>query len=488
MRRRFVIFAAAALVATALPIASAGAHEGPDLTPAEVTTDNLAVGFEAEFDVDKTVHTPELPPVLDVCLIVDNSGSYNNDLPNIKTLAPGIWDSILAGGVSDLQMGLATFVDFPFEVWGFAASFDYAYQLDQQLTPTKATWVAAVTAMSARSGFDDSESQYEALYQVATGAGNDVPPAGASLGDIAPGQQCNFRANATKVAILTTDASFHNAGDGGGPFPYPGHSAAATTTALQAAGIVVIGLKAPGAGGELDALAAATGGTTVPTSSTSDDIADAILDALTEIDVEVSMASNCSDPITTTFAPASVTVESGEHAVFTETIAVADAAAPGVYECEDWALIDRQPMVDEAGDIIVETKTITVVAPSCEPTENPHGNKKPTAPGNGGQGQNQDGFYEIGSSSGEAVFVLDDGSGSVFGPLSSGDEIKYVEDDTAIPNISPMGANNSGGNNGPNQGNDTDWEIIGNGDALVVYVDGFGNVTVTACLVPSPPK
>jgi hypothetical protein len=323
---------------------------------------------------------------------------------------------------------------------------------------------------------------------VATGAGNDVPPPGASLGDVAPGQQCNFRANATKVAMLTTDASFHNAGDGGGPFPYPGHSAAATTAALVAGDIVVIGLKAPGSGGELDALAAATGGTTVPTSSTSDDIADAILDALTEIDVEVSMASNCSDPITTSFAPASVTVESGEHAVFTETIAVADDAAPGVYECGDWALIDGQPMVDEAGDIIVEDKTITVVAATCDPTENPHGNTKPVAPGNGGQGQNQDGFYQIGSTSGEAVFVVDDGSGSAFGPFPSGSEIKYTEDDDAVPSAQAMGANNGGGNNGNNQGNDTDVHIIGNGDALVVYVDGFGNVTVTACLVPPPPK
>jgi hypothetical protein len=51
-----------------------------------------------------------------------------------------------------------------------------------------------------------------------------------------------------------------------------------------------------------------------------------------------------------------------------------------------------------------------------------------------------------------------------------------------------MGANNGAGNNGNNKGKDTDFHIIGNGDALVVYVDGFGNVTVAACLVPPPPK
>ena len=50
-----------ALVATALPIAAAGAHEGPDLTPATVT-ENVALG--GTFDVEKTVHTPPIPPIV----------------------------------------------------------------------------------------------------------------------------------------------------------------------------------------------------------------------------------------------------------------------------------------------------------------------------------------------------------------------------------------------------------------------------------------
>jgi len=131
---------------------------------------------------------------------------------------------------------------------------------------------------------------------------------------------------------------------------------------------------------------------------------------------------------------------------------------------------------------------VTLVAATCVETENPHGNKKPTAPANGGQGQNQDGFYVIGSTSGEAVFVLDDGSGSAFGPFADGTDIKYTEDDDAVPSVQAMGANNGSGNNGENQGNDTDFHVIGTGDALVVYIDGFGNVTTTACLVPPPPQ
>jgi len=341
------------MVFAVVPVVSA--TDGPALDPASV---EVVIFPGGDVEIEKTVYTPELPPKLDVCLIVDLSGSYGDDLPNIKTLAPDIWDDIVAGGVADLQMGLASFVDFPFPIWGDPSYGDYAYQLDQQLTPLKATWLAAVGAMSTRSGWDWPESQYEALYQVATGAGNDVE----EPGTIASGQQCNFRDGATKVAILTTDAPFHNAGDPDGPFAYPGASATDTTDALVAGDITVIGLKAPGAGTELDALATATGGVTVPTTSNSSDIATAILDALKAIDVDVSMDSDCAPPISTTFSPDVVTVEAGEPAVFTETIAVAADAPGGTYSCFDWALIDDEPMTDgaEVPAIIYETKTIMV--------------------------------------------------------------------------------------------------------------------------------
>ena len=355
MRTRILlVLAVLAMVFAVVPVVSA--TDGPALDPASV---EVVIFPGEDIDIGKTVYTPELPPKLDVCLIVDLSGSYGDDLPNIKALAPGIWDDIVAGGVADLQMGLASFVDFPFPSWGDATTGDYAYQLDQQLTLVKAAWVTAVNGMTTKFGGDGPESQYEALYQVATGAGNTVAPPGT----IAPDQQCNFRDDATKVAILTTDAAFHNAGDGGGPFPYPGASATDTEDALVAGDITVIGLKAPGAGSELDALAAATGGVTVPTTSNSSDIATAILDALQAIEIDVSMTSDCEWPISTTFSPDVVTVVAGQVTEFDETIAVAVDAPPGhTYTCKDWVLIDGVPMVDGAGAIVYETKTIRVPA------------------------------------------------------------------------------------------------------------------------------
>ena len=136
--------------------------------------------------------------------------------------------------------------------------------------------------------------------------------------------------------------------------------------------------------------------------------------------------------------------------------------------------------------------TIPPVA-ECVPTENPHGDNEPPAPGEGGQGQNQDGFYELLAEDNLVedcaplqLFVRDTGSGTLFGPFAVGTEIKYIEDPDAIPEIAPMGGNNGGGNG---KSKDTDWRIKGTGDAEVIAVDQSGNVSdPAACLVPPPPQ
>lgn len=134
----------------------------------------------------------------------------------------------------------------------------------------------------------------------------------------------------------------------------------------------------------------------------------------------------------------------------------------------------------------------TPPVPACLETTNPHGKNVPKAPGNGGQDQNQDGFYEIGASDdvfGDAdleVYVEDTGSGTVFGPFPVGTKIKYTEANGAAPSIKAMGSNNGNGNGA---GSAVDWHIKGTGDASVFAVDGSGNVSdAVSCLVPPPPK
>jgi len=119
---------------------------------------------------------------------------------------------------------------------------------------------------------------------------------------------------------------------------------------------------------------------------------------------------------------------------------------------------------------------------SCVPTVNPGGKTEPTAPGKGGKGQNQDGFYQVAATdlvwpaSGIQMWVTDMGSGQVFGPFPVGTNIKYTQAPGGTPFIEPMdGA--------------VPWHIVGTGDARVTATDGSGNTSAgVACLVPPPPK
>jgi hypothetical protein len=118
----------------------------------------------------------------------------------------------------------------------------------------------------------------------------------------------------------------------------------------------------------------------------------------------------------------------------------------------------------------------------CTPSVNPSGQNVPNAPGKGGKGQNQDGFYQLTATdlvwpaSGIQMWVTDTGSGQVFGPFPVGTNIKYTQAPGAKPSIKPM----SGA---------VAWHIIGKGDAKVTATDGSGNTSAgMMCLVPPPPK
>ena len=281
-------------------------------------------------DVAKTVTLPLTPPKLDLVLLVDLSGSYWDDLPVITSKAGNIFTGVRAS-VADSQFGLASFVDFPFYPWGSSPYGDYAYRLDQNLTTDQSTWLAAVNTMATRNGVDLPESQYEALYQAATGVGRVV-----SGYTIPADQDPNWRDGVTHVIAITTDAPFHNAGEPGYPstFLYPGASRDDTVEALNAAGIKVIAIKAPGSNTEMDDVASATGGAVTYTGSTSAEIVTAILSALEELTFTVTPVPVGCDPLQFTYSPSSHTgVMGGESVNFLETITV-PAGASGDVTCQ----------------------------------------------------------------------------------------------------------------------------------------------------------
>ena len=126
--------------------------------------------------------------------------------------------------------------------------------------------------------------------------------------------------------------------------------------------------------------------------------------------------------------------------------------------------------------------TASAHVPACVESFNPHGQTIPpagwsTSPGtNPNSGQNDDGFYLIRSDSGEPVFVVDLGSGTIFGPYPSGSTVKYTQAPGATPNAKSIGSTN------------------GQAGAVVIHITGTGDMGVRiegntiTCLVPPPPR
>lgn len=117
----------------------------------------------------------------------------------------------------------------------------------------------------------------------------------------------------------------------------------------------------------------------------------------------------------------------------------------------------------------------------CVPTTNPDGSV-PGAPGNGGQGQNQDGYYrllatdDVWPASGLSIVVKDTGSSTAFGPFAVDTDIKWTEANGAKPSQKPGTGL-------------VEWNLKGRGDAEIWAIDGSGNRSVSViCAVPNAPQ
>lgn len=334
-RKTFISIAASSLLLGTITSASA---QGVDPGSVDVT---LTVGDSTQ--ITKNVTTPRCPNLLDLVLMIDLSGSYWDDLPTIKLIAPELFDYIsTCPDVDSAMFGLASFVDVPLRPWGSISTNDYAYRLDQDLTDDRNMWVNSVNGLSTYWGADTPQNQYIALYQAATGAGMDADGNGSyDNWDVDPGGAPLWRENATHVVAITTDAPFHIPGapqctEATYPCPmdYPGPDRNATVAALNAAGIKVIAIKAPGAGSEMDDIATATGGAVKTTSSTSEGIGEAIIAALEEMTGDVTYEVTGCDPLDVSLVPTLHEDVAGETTVgFVETILVPETTAPGTYTC-----------------------------------------------------------------------------------------------------------------------------------------------------------
>lgn len=344
------------------PVASTE-DPGPGVDPDSVSV-QLAPGESVQ--VTKEVVTPEIPPMLDVFLLEDETGSFGDDIANLKALAPAIWESIADSG-TDFTFGVGGFRDYARGFWG--GPNDWVYDLNQDLTTDKTAFVDGVNALTAGGGGDGPEGYLEALHYIADASHGPIDSNGDGDTtddiDTPAGDAPSWREGATRVVLLTTDNTGHVEGDAGG---WPGHegpldlSLANTIAALNAAEITVIGLT-PSSISTVNALTSGTGGSVQSTSTSGDEIGDAILDGLSALPAEVTPSVGpCDDGLTVSFDAVSKTVTSGDTATFTETIAVdSDVELEGNEDTLN-CTVDFLVNGESAGDAFVQSITVEVCA------------------------------------------------------------------------------------------------------------------------------
>jgi len=138
----------------------------------------------------------EITTPLDLLHVQDLSGSYSDELMTVK----GFLDDLTTGVVTiapDVTFGITSFRDKPISPFG--APDDHEFREDLALTPDISEFesiYATLVAGGGADGADGEEAQLTALQQIGLRAG--------SIG---------WRSDALRVAVLFTDAAYHEAGD-----------------------------------------------------------------------------------------------------------------------------------------------------------------------------------------------------------------------------------------------------------------------------------
>jgi hypothetical protein len=220
------------------------------------------------------------PSQLDVHFNVDTTASFSEEIDAIQQELTRSIIPRLRSRVSNTQLGVSRFADFPIAPFGRPATrgvADVPYKLLSAITDVLSKVTTGVYALDRPlgEGGDVPESSAEALYQIATGEG--LERAGRTI--IAPFDRAaaaaqgggtvggvGFRPGAFRVVVHITDAPAHTPAE----YATQGldtHSLASAALALRAVGARVIGIYSTGLGNsasdrvraELSELALATG-------------------------------------------------------------------------------------------------------------------------------------------------------------------------------------------------------------------------------------
>lgn len=157
---------------------------------------------------------PRLAQPVDLYFLVDTSRGSSVELAYLRSQVKEIMEGVREAGPI-VRFGLGEFSDYPMSPFGSTPDVDTAYRQVIALTADEQAVLRGLDRLRPRPGGDAAQSQLVALYQAATGAGQDLNGNGsfAEPGDILPNQQANFAPEARRFIILITGSPFHGAMD-----------------------------------------------------------------------------------------------------------------------------------------------------------------------------------------------------------------------------------------------------------------------------------
>ena len=287
--------------------------------------------------INKTITVPPTPSDVEICTVVDLSGSFRDDLVNLKAQSSAI--TAIVDAASSASFGLAYFADHPVPPHGSAG--DAPYVLQSALTDAD-SWQRAVDALVVGAGGDFPESQLDAIWGAVNGLEGWDPSCGFSEGTAT-----------TKIVIATTDAVCHEPGAGK---PHQ-HSTDEVQQTLVDNGIVFIGLQPSFLTNCFQPLAEATGGVIQDLRTDGSNITAAIRAAIGDVLYDIVPTpdpASCQDLELGFDPPSHADVANGETVSFVETVRYVGTTDEPVTCTVSFAPAGQQTIVVNPADSVLE--------------------------------------------------------------------------------------------------------------------------------------
>lgn len=173
-------------------------REPPRLDPIDI---DLFLEPGMSRTIPYTLTLPSAP--VDVYFLVDSSVSMSTAILAMQRAMTAMVDELRDAAI-DVHFGLGEYRTY--NCPGNPEEFNFAYRRDRDVSPPGPELGEQILALE---GHGQSGSALTALYQAATGAGQDIIPPGLSRGDIPAGMQANFRSGGLRVIVNMTDRYFN---------------------------------------------------------------------------------------------------------------------------------------------------------------------------------------------------------------------------------------------------------------------------------------